>query len=166
MPRSVDFSVPSSATVELIRWAFSQEAYWLARLAEFGGGKLDSLAIDANGSVTVVVIYEVGNDGLPGLVAKFHPLDWQVVQTETWSPVDGGVVRGEVRQEARGAPGSGLGIVVLAPAKNGSRLKCTATVEFRIPLVGGKIEGLMCRQLAEQTAVIQGFTAKWISEHT
>ncbi|MBJ7341377.1 DUF2505 domain-containing protein [Mycolicibacterium sp.] len=165
MPRSTDFSVESPATVEQIRWAFAEEEYWRARLTEFGGGRLHSLTIDADGAVTVVVIYELGNDGLPGLVAKFHPLNWQVVQTETWSPVDRGRVRGEVRQEARGAPGSGLGIVVLAPAKKGSRMKCSATVEFKIPVVGGKIEGLMCRQLAEQTAVIQRFTAGWIDQH-
>jgi len=151
--------------VEQIRWAFAERDYWLARLEEFGGGRLDSLVVDPDGTVTVVVVYELGSDGLPGLVAKFHPLDWQVVQTERWSPVDGGLVRGEVRQEARGAPGSGLGMVLLTPAKKGSRLKCEATVEFRIPLVGGKIESLMCRQLAEQTSVIQRFTAEWIAQH-
>jgi hypothetical protein len=32
-------------------------------------------------------------------------------------------------------------------------------------LVGGKIEGLLGRQLAKQFSVIQGFTAKWITEH-
>jgi len=37
MPRSVDFSVESSASVEQIRSAFSAEDYWLARLAAFGG---------------------------------------------------------------------------------------------------------------------------------
>ena len=54
---------------------------------------------------------------------------------------------------------------MLAPAQNGSRLKCIATVEFKIPLVGGKIENLVGRQLAKQFSVIQGFTAKWITEH-
>ena len=52
MPRSFDFSVESSVSVEQIHSAFSEEDYWLARLAAFGGvGRLDSLIIDTDGSV-------------------------------------------------------------------------------------------------------------------
>ncbi len=86
MPRTVDFSIESSASVEQIRSAFSAEDYWLARLAAFGGlGRLDSLTIDTDGSASVVIIHELRHDGLPGLVANFFPRDWQVVQNETWS---------------------------------------------------------------------------------
>ena len=87
------------------------------------------------------------------------------MQKETWSLIGGGMVRGEVSTAARGAPGSGLGTVLVAPAQNGSRLKCTATVEFKVPLVGGKIESLIGRQLVQQISEIQRFTAKWITEH-
>jgi Protein of unknown function (DUF2505) len=166
MPRSVDFSVESSASVEQIRSAFAKEDYWRARLAAFGGlGRLDSLIIDADGAVIVAVIHELRHEGLPGLVARFFPRDWQVVQNETWSPIVGGLVRGEVSIASHGAPGSGFGTALLAPARNGSRLKCTATVEFKVPLIGGKIEGLIGRQLAQQFSVIGGFTAKWITEN-
>ena len=166
MPRSFDFSVESPVTVERIQSAFSEEDYWLARLAAFGGiGRLDSLIVDTDGSVTVAIIGDVRHEGLPGLVAKLYPREWQVVQNETWSPIDGGRVRGEVSIATRGAPGSGLGLVLLAPAQNGSRLKCTATVEFKVPLVGGKIESFIGRQLVQQISEIQRFTAKWITEH-
>ena len=110
MPRSFDFSVESPVTVERIQSAFSEEDYWLARLAAFGGiGRLDSLIVDTDGSVTVAIIGDVRHEGLPGLVAKLYPREWQVVQNETWSPIDGGRVRGEVSIATRGAPGSGLG---------------------------------------------------------
>jgi hypothetical protein len=166
VPRSFDFSVESPASVEQIRSAFSEEDYWLARLAEFGGfGRLDSLIIGADGSVTVAVINDVRHDGLPGLVAKFFPRDWQVVQNETWNPIAGGRVRGDIRIVTHGAPGSGLGTALLAPAQNGSRMKCTATVEFKVPLVGGTIESVMGRLMVQQISVIQRFTTKWITEH-
>src|SRR5262249_28826786 len=136
VPRSVEFSINSSASVEQIHAAFSAEDYWLARLATFGGfGTLDSLIIDTDGSATVVIVHEPRHDGLPALVAKFFPPNWQVVQTETWSPIGDGSVRGKVRLTTHGAPGSGLGTALLAPARNGSRLNCTATVEFNVPLV-------------------------------
>ncbi len=75
------------------------------------------------------------------------------------------MVRGEVGIAARGAPGSGRGTALLAPSENGSCLKCTATVEFKVPLVGGKVEGLMGRLMVPQFSVIQRFTAKWIAEN-
>ena len=166
MPRSFDFAVESPVSVERIHSAFSEEDYWLARLAAFGGiGRLDSLIVGTDGSVSVAIIGDVRHDGLPGLVAKLYPREWQVVQNEMWSPIDGGRVRGEVSFATRGAPGSGLGTVLLTPAQNGSRLKCTATVEFKVPLVGGKIESFIGRQLVQQISEIQRFTAKWTTEH-
>lgn len=166
MPRSFDLSVESSASVEQIHSAFSEEDYWLARLAAFGGiGTLDSLIIGTDGSVTVVIIQDLRHDLLPGLVAKLYPGDLEVVHNETWSPIGGGQVRGEVSIAARGVPGSGLGAALLAPAQNGSRLKCKATVEFKVPLVGGKIESFIGRQVVQQIAVMQRFTTKWITEN-
>lgn len=165
VPRSFDFSVESSASVEQIHSAFAEEDYWLARLAKFGGfGKLDSLISGPDGAVTVVVVQDLRHESLPGLVANFFPRNWRVVQNETWSPTDGGLVRGEISIDTHGVPGSGFGTALLAPAKNGSRMKCTATVEFKVPLVGGKIESLMGRGLVQQISVIQRFTTKWIAE--
>jgi hypothetical protein len=166
MPRSVDFCLEASTTVEQILWAFSEETYWRARLAAFGGfGRLDSLNIGTDDSVAVVIIQELRHERLPGLVAKFFPRRWRVVQEETWRPIGGGVVRGEVSVATHGAPGSGFGTALLAPAKNGSRMECTATVEFKVPLVGGKIETLMGRLMVQQMSVIQRFTTDWITEH-
>jgi hypothetical protein len=49
--------------------------------------------------------------------------------------------------------------------RNGSRLTYTATVEVKIPLIGGTIESYIGGQLAEQIAAIQRFTTVWITEH-
>ena len=44
------------------------------RLATFGGlGDLDTLTVDSDGTVTVVVVREVRSDGLPDAVTKFFP---------------------------------------------------------------------------------------------
>ena len=43
------------------------EDYWLARLAAFGGNKtLDSLIVDADGTVTVTVTEDLRPSGCPG----------------------------------------------------------------------------------------------------
>jgi hypothetical protein len=55
--------------------------------------------------------------------------------------------------------------VVLAPAQTDSQLNCTAMVEIKVPLVGGKIESYMCRHMVEATPAMLHFTGKWIAEH-
>jgi uncharacterized protein DUF2505 len=165
MPRSFDFSVETSVSVEQIHSAFSEEDYWLARLAAFGGiGRLESLNVGPDGSAQVTIVQDLRQEWLPGLFAKLYPRDLQVVQTETWRLIDGGVVRGEINTVARGAPGSGLGTVLLVPDQDSSRLNCTATVEFKVPLVGGTIESFFGRQMVEETPVMLRFTTKWITE--
>jgi hypothetical protein len=166
MPRSFDFLVECPVTAEQIHSAFSVQDYWLARLATFGGiGELESLTIDNDGCAHVVVVEDLRHELLPGLFAKLYPRDLALVQKETWSRVGGGLVRGEVETVARGAPGSGRSTVLLAPAPDGSGLKCTATVQVKVPLVGGQIESLVRRQMVEETPVLLRYTAQWITEN-
>lgn len=155
------------ATVEQIQLAFAEEEYWLARLANFGGtGRLDSLAIGSDGAVVATLVHDLRPEGLPGPLAKFYPRQWRSVQTERWRPIGDGCVRGEVNIITHGAPGSGAGRTLLAPARCGSQLKCTATVEFKVPLIGGQIENMIGRSLVENTTAVQEFTAQWIDQHT
>lgn len=167
MPRSVEFSVDSTASVEQIHWAFSEEAYWQARMAAAGGlGRLDSLIVGPDGSVSVAIIHDLNPEGLPGSIAKFFPRNWRVEQDETWTPTEDGLVRGEVGIATYGAPGSGRGTALLSPIPNGSRLTVSATVEFKVPLVGGKIESLIGRLLGPQFSMLQRFTTKWVAENS
>lgn len=167
MPRSFDVSTDSPASVEEIHWAFSDESYWLARLAAYGGETmtLDSLFVDDGGSVAVASTQDLRHDLLPGVLAKVFPGDLKVMREETWRPVDGREVRGEVSITAFGAPASGVGTAVLAPIAQGSRLRFIGTLEVRIPLVGGTIEKFIRGQLAEAIPEVQRFTTNWISEH-
>lgn len=167
MPRSVDFSVDSAASVAQIYWAFSEERYWQSRIAAAGGfGNLDSLAVDPDGTVNVAIVHDLHPESLPKPIAKFFPRQWRVVQAETWGPVTAGEMRGEVGITTYGAPGSGRGIAVLAPRRHGSCLTCTATVEFKVPLVGGGVESLIGRLLGPQFSMLQKFTAQWIAENS
>ncbi|MFV8244713.1 DUF2505 domain-containing protein [Mycolicibacterium peregrinum] len=164
--RSFDFTVDSSATVEQIHSAFGERDYWLARLKKFGSiGRLDTLTVDTDGCVTTVVVHDLRPDGLPGPVTKFFPKEFQIVQQEIWRAIGGGRVRGEVSVVPHGAPGSWVGTALITPRSEGSQLKCAATAEFKVPLVGGKIESLMGRMLVQNISVVQRFTAEWITSH-
>jgi hypothetical protein len=165
MARSFDVSVDSPASVDQVHAALSGEDYWLARLATLNGSTtLDSLVVDDDQTVRVATTQDVGRDLLPGIVAKFYRRDLKVRHSETWRPIDG-QLRGEISVAASGAPGSGSGAALVAPTQDGSRLTLTGTVEFKVPLVGGRVESFIAREFARGIPDIRDFTAKWVTEH-
>jgi Protein of unknown function (DUF2505) len=165
MPRSFDVSADSPATVEQVHSAFSDEDYWLARLAKLNGSTaLESLIVDDDQTVRVATTQDLGRDLLPGIVSKFYRRDLKVRHTETWRPVDG-QLRGEISVAVSGAPGSGSGAASVAPTQSGSLLTFTGTVEFKVPLVGGTVESFIAREFVQGIPNIQDFTAKWVTEH-
>ena len=166
MPLSFDIFTESSASVEQIHAAFGREDYWLARFLAFGDSStLDSLILDADGTVTVGVTQHLGRQLLPGLVAKLVPGDLKILHSETWRPVDDGQLRGQVSVSAPAGLGSGRAETWLTPMGNGSQLRFAATVEVKIPLVGGKLERAIGGGLAENIPAFQRFTTTWIAEH-
>lgn len=167
MPSNFDVSFESTATVEQVHSTMCDENYWIARIAAFGAGgtTLDSLIVDPDGAVTVVTTQDLRQDALPGPVGKFYPRDLHILRVETWTPIGSRRVTGDISVEGVGAPVAGHGTASLQPLTTGSRLVFSGTVEFRLPLVGGKIESYLAGQLVEGITDIQRFTAGWITEH-
>lgn len=165
MPHSFDVSIDSPTSVEQVHTAISGEDYWRARLARLSGSTtLDSLIVDGDQTVRVATTQDLGRDLLPGIVAKFYRRDLKIRHNETWRPMDR-ELRGEISVAVSGAPGSGSGAALVAPTQSGSRLMLSATVEFKVPLVGGTIESFIARGFAQGIPEIQRFTSMWISEH-
>ena len=166
MSNSFDVSSESPASVEQVYSAYGDEGYWLARNAALGGSKaLDSLVVDSDGTVTVTITEDLRHGMLPGILAKLYRGDLNIRSTERWKPAGGREVNGEISVAVTGAPGSGRAAAVLAPAGSGSRLNLTGTVEFKVPLVGGKIESYLAREFAQGIPEIQRFTTTWIGQN-
>ncbi len=155
-------------SVEQVHQAFSDEQYWLARLADSGADdySLDTLAVDGQG-IDIVTTQRLRADRLPGLVTQFHRGDLSLVREEKWSPIRDGQATATVKGSITGAPATLSGTAVLAPAKSGggSRLEYNTTVEVRVPLVGGKIENFIGSQLVDLLIAEQRFTTVWITEN-
>lgn len=160
-------SVESPVSVERVFSALGNEDYWRARLAVFGAGvaTLNSLSVDTDGTVAAVVAVSLLRDQLPKLITRSHRFELEMVQNERWSRIDGGRLRGEVGVAVLGAPLSGVGVGLLAPVWNGSRLNYTATVEVDVPLVGGAVERFINGHLAEGIGEFVRFTTEWIAEN-
>jgi hypothetical protein len=173
MPRSFDMSADYGGTVEQVHRAFSDEDYWLARLADSGADEatLDLMQLGGpsgnDGSIDVVTTQVLRSDRLPALVTQFHRGDLLIRREEKWSPVTDGTADATVIGSIEDAPVGLTGTAVLAPVSEsgGARLTLRATVEVRIPLVGGTIENIVGKLLVDLLIAEQRFTTMWIAEN-
>jgi Protein of unknown function (DUF2505) len=173
MPRSFDLSADFGATVEQVHSAFANEQYWRARLADSGAddATLDALHVGDDGGVTVETTQVLRSDRLPGVVTQLHRGDLHIVRKEQWTPVTGHGA-GEcstaiITASIPGAPVAVTGDAALraTEANSGSRMTLKASVEVRIPLVGGKVESFIGSQLVDLLISEQRFTTDWIARH-
>lgn len=164
MPRTFDMAAEYDGTVEQVHLAFGDEKYWLERLLQSGADEtsLDSMTSSADGGVDVVTTQTMRADRLPGVVAQFHHGDLSFVREEVWTPVRDGRATAVIKGSISGAPATLSGTALLTPAGSGSRLEFLATVEVRIPLVGGKVENFVGSQLVGLLTAEQSFTTAWI----
>jgi hypothetical protein len=171
MPRSFDMSTDYGASVEEVLRAFSEEQYWLARLADSGvdDATLDSMQIGCSsgddGTIDVITTQVLRSDRLPGVVTQFHRGDLCIRREERWDPITNGSAAATVTGSILDSPASLTGTVVLEPVDSGgARLMFRATVEVRVPLVGGKLENFIGSQLVDLLIAEQRFTTMWIGQ--
>lgn len=171
MPRSFDMSTDYAAAVEAVLQAFSDEHYWLARLADSGAddSTLDSMDLGGpsggDGSIDVVTTQVLRADRMPAVVTQFHRGDLRIRREERWEPISNGSATATVTGSILDSPASLTGTAVLEPESGGARLKFRASVEVRIPLVGGKLENFIGSQLVDLLIREQRFTTTWIGEN-
>ena len=166
MPRSFDMSTDHAESVEAVLRAFSDEQYWLARLADSGAddSTLDSMEV-GDGVIDVVTTQVLRADRMPALVTQFHRGDLRIRREERWEPIVDGSATATVTGSILDSPASLTGTAVLEPLDDGgASLKLRAIVEVKIPLVGGKLENFIGSQLVELLLREQRFTTTWIGE--
>lgn len=160
-----------AGSVAQVHDAFCNEQYWLARLAESGADEvtLDAFRVGSDGGVDVMTTQVLRADRLPGVVHQFHRGDLEIRRAETWTAVTDGAAVANVASSITRAPVSLSGDALLtafeAPAAGRSRLALRATVEVRIPLVGGKMEKFIGTQLMNLLSAEQQFTTRWIADN-
>jgi hypothetical protein len=173
MPRSFDIAADYQDSVEEVLRAFTEEGYWLARLAASGvdDAQLESLRVGGasgdDGTIEVATLQIVHSDKLPGMISQLHRGDLRISRAESWGPVSDGSATGTFTGSVAGAPAKVSGIAVLSPAveAGGTRLECQLTVHVKIPLIGGKLENIIGTQLANLVMAEQQFTSQWIIDN-
>lgn len=167
MPHSFALSADYPVGVDAVFAAFTDRRYWLARLADSGAdtATLDALTVDGDGAVEVTATQRLHRDRLPGLAVQFLRGDLEVVRRELWHPVRDGTSRGSVDAAVTAVPAALSSNTALVPIAAGSRLTVSAAVRVKVPLLGGRIEGLIAGALGDLLVAEQRFTETWLTEH-
>ncbi len=168
LERSLDYATAPAA----LHAAFTDDAYWPARVAAVGGegARVEELTITGEGagrSVRVLVVHVIGEDELPPVVTAIRPGGLEIHRIEEWGPLVGARCEGSFSAEIQGVPAQLSGTAVLEPGADGSSARITAAGEasVSIPFVAKKVESLVVENLQELMESERDFTLQWIAEH-
>ncbi|KAA1425688.1 DUF2505 domain-containing protein [Nocardioides antri] len=107
----------------------------------------------------VRVEYSQPTDRVPGFAKKFVGSEVDIVQSETWTSPD----RGDIHVTIPGKPGELVGTAVLTEKDGVTTETVTLDITVKIPLVSGKIEGLIGKIFGSAMRAEQRTGVAWLS---
>lgn len=113
---------------------------------------------DSGDELTVRVDMVQHTQGVPSFAKKIVGDQTRVIQSETWRSVE----TGHIEVEIPGKPGYIRGTLSLTAEGEGSVYVFDGEAKISIPLVGGKLEGLIEKLFTEGMDTEQRVAASWL----
>lgn len=125
-----------------------------------GGALRSTASVSPHGNgMSVTVDQTMPADGIPAFATKFVGTEIQVVQKETWT----GPTRADLAVEIPGKPGHMRGTITLTEVDGETVEKVDGDIKVSIPLLGGKLEGLIGDLLASALRNEQRVGRTWLA---
>lgn len=109
--------------------------------------------------MTVEVDQVQAAQGIPGFAKKFVGEEIHIVQTEDWTIPE----KGNLHVVIPGKPGEMAGTIHLTEDPDGTTETVNLDVKVNIPLVGGKIEGLVADMLSKALRTEHKVGVAWLA---
>ena len=130
------------------------------QVCEHQGVLRSSVTIEPDGDRMRARIEQVqAAHGIPSFATKFVGDEIQIVQTESWSSRE----HGDIEVTIPGKPGDMRGTATLAEAGGTTTETVALTVKVSIPLVGGKLEGLIADLLVKALQAENAVGREWLA---
>ena len=113
----------------------------------------------AGEGMEVTIDQKHATDRIPGFARKFVGDEIHMVQSETWSDP----THGDIAVAIPGKPGEMKGTATLAEDAGGVTETADMTISVQIPLVGGKIEGLIADMLGKALRAEHEVGVGWLA---
>lgn len=139
MPRSIDFEMHYDAPVAEVAAMLADPEFRRQVCALQGVTKVD-VTVEPDGEGKHVVIDQwQPTRGLPSIATKIVGDETNIVQDERWSSAS----QGDITVTIPGKPGDMRGTAVLREVDGGTVESVEMTIKVKIPVVGGKLEGII-----------------------
>lgn len=140
MARTIRYEMPYDAPVERVAEMLGDLAF-RERVCQHQGALRHDASIETDGDTKKVRIQMVQpTSGVPSFAKKIVGDETTVVQEETWTSL----VAADIGVTIPGKPGEMTGTAVLESTADGGTVETVElVVKVRIPLVAGKLEGLI-----------------------
>lgn len=140
MSKTISFEMAYDAPVETVAAMLADPAF-RRQVCEFQGVTKVDVTIDVDGDTKQVKVDQIQpTAGVPSFAKKIVGDETNIVQEESWTSL----THGDVTVTIPGKPGEMTGTAVLAPTSAGGTLETvTLEVKVKIPLIAGKLEGLI-----------------------
>lgn len=107
----------------------------------------------------VVIQYAQPTEGIPSFAKKFVGGEVEIRQAESWTSLD----RGDIHVTIPGKPGEMVGTAILSEADGVTTETVTLDITVKIPLVAGKIEGLIGKILGSALRAENRTGVAWLA---
>lgn len=147
------------ATIEQVRGMLADPDFRRA-VCDAQGVLRNTVTVDADDrGMTVVVDQVQAAHGIPAFAKKFVGDEINIVQSEDWTSPE----KGHIHVAIPGKPGEMDGTALLVEDPDGTTETVNLTVKVNIPLVGGKIEGLIADLLTKALRAEHKTGVAWLA---
>ncbi|WP_199441603.1 DUF2505 domain-containing protein [Umezawaea beigongshangensis] len=162
MARRIEHLTTYPWTARDVFGALTSEDHVRDRLAALGGNGAELISFSGgNGETRFELKQGVSAEHLPPVARNVLGGDLVIQRTETWRADD---LAGAVEVTLGGVPGRLDGSSRLADTgERASAMTLSGQVRVSIPLVGGKVEGLIVEQVVELLDAEARFTSEWLA---
>ena len=158
--KSVSYTmVYDGATIEQVHEMLADQAFRERVCAEQGVVSHDVSITPAGEGMSVRIEQVQDTQGVPGFAKKIVGDTTTVIQEEAWSSP----VSADITVTIPGKPGDIRGTVAINSDDAGVKERVDLHIKVAIPLVGGKIEGLLAEILTEALEAEQRVGTKWLA---
>jgi len=147
MSTKITATMTYDATADEVFEMFRDPGYVAEKIKRTGGINPQVKVTESGSDVEIWAIRDIPAQ-VPGFVKTFTGDSVHVVEHARWSPADNlGARTAAVTLEFQGTPSNVSGRLSLHPTDTGSVVDVDFTVKASVPLIGGKIEGVIAHQM-------------------
>lgn len=146
-------------------WAMiTDKDYWNAKYSSLGATNIAWTTFEASeGSFTYTSTRDVPAD-LPSVAKKIVGETNTVTTTERWTRT-GDAASATIEIQVKNVPGQTTGTMDIMASGDSSTWSFNFDTKVSIPMVGGKLEGIMTEQTGVQLGEEKPFNDQWLADH-